>query len=81
MAVTTLYSTNNRLFPSYLLSSSFGIMNLTSHVVAIAGPIIAEMPEPFPIIIFGISAVIGGIGSFFLKENRHEETNLPNGPV
>ena len=81
MAITTLYSTNNRFYPSYLLTSSFGILNLTAHVVAIAGPIVAEMAEPYPIIIFGISAAVSCLGSIFLKEIRHTETNLPNGPM
>ncbi len=82
MAFTTLYSTNNRLFPPQLLTSSFGILNLTSHIVAIAGPIIAEMQEPFPMLIFGILAAVAGFSSFFIKEVKHEEeSNLPNGPI
>lgn len=43
MAFNTVYVSNNRMFPTKYLASSFGIVNFISHLYAIAAPLTAEI--------------------------------------
>ena len=66
MANNTLYCTNNRLFPTKFLSSTFGISNLVSHTLTIAAPLLAEVENPYPSIVFVIFCIGGIVATMFL---------------
>lgn len=68
MSFNTIYVTNNRLFPTTLMATSFGFANLVSHIVAIPAPMIAEITEPFPFIVFVLFTIFAGICTLFIKE-------------
>ena len=68
MAFNTLYISNNRLFPTQFLATSFGIVNLISHLVTVGAPMVAEIKDPLPFLIFLSNAVAAIISSLFLRE-------------
>jgi len=41
-----------RLFPTKFVSTVFGIVNFVSHSFTVGAPMAAELPEPFPFVIF-----------------------------
>ncbi len=75
MAYNTQYASNNRLFPTQFLASTFGIVNLVSHLYAIAAPMIAEMGDPYPFLAFFANAVMGIVCSFLLVELNNNKDN------
>lgn len=68
MSFNTLYVTNNRLFPTHFQTSSLGLLNFISHIIAIGAPMVAELKDPFPFSVFLANAVIALISAFFVKE-------------
>ncbi len=68
MSFNTVYAGNNRLFPTKFLSTSFGIVNFISHILAIGAPLIAELEEPYPFWVFVGLCLIALVSSIFLKE-------------
>ena len=68
MAFNTIYVSNNKLFPTKLIATSYGIVSLVSHLTAIGAPLLAESTNPIPFLIFLINACVGAAMSFFLKE-------------
>lgn len=55
-----------KLFPTQFVTSVFGIVNLISHLVTIAAPMVAEIKHPVPMIAFAINGVSGIIFSSLL---------------
>ena len=43
MAFNTVYVSNNRLFPTKYLASTYGIVNFISHLYAVGAPLTAEI--------------------------------------
>lgn len=81
MAFNTLYISNNRLFPTRFLASTFGLVNFVSHLIAVGAPMVAEVPDPYPFGIFLTNAGIGAISSFFLKEMNTETRSKAAGLI
>ena len=58
------YIATQRLFPSIVLSSVFGIANVFARFITILAPMIAEKPDPYPMAIFSsislLSCLIAG---------------------
>ena len=75
MLLNIMYVTNNTLFPTQFQSSSFGILNFISHVSAVSAPLIAEMPDPLPFLIYAINCVLAMLSSFFLRQISTEKVN------
>lgn len=59
------YLANADLFPATYAGTTYGICNIGARVISIAAPIIAEMPDPIPIIVFtgtaGLAVVVSGM--------------------
>ena len=72
MAFNTVYVSNNRLFPTKFMASTYGIVNLVSHLYAIGAPLMAEISDPYPFSAFLFHSCIGAVCSFFLKEINKE---------
>ena len=70
MAFNTVYAGNNRLFPTEILSTSFGVINFVSHTIAIAAPILAEVPDPLPFAVFLGNTIAALIAAMFIKERK-----------
>ena len=66
MAFNTVYVSNNRFFPTRYLASTYGIVNFVSHLVAVAAPLLAEVSDPYPFVVFFGNSVAGIVASFFL---------------
>jgi hypothetical protein len=79
MSFNTVYIINPRLFPTKFLATCYGIENLVSHILAIGGPLMAEVPDPYPFIVFLFHAIVGSVTSFFLKE-VNKSTNVESSP-
>ncbi|CDW90772.1 solute carrier family member 5 [Stylonychia lemnae] len=73
MAFNTVYVSNNRLFPTKFMTSTYGIVNFVSHLYAIGAPLMAEISDPYPFTAFLLHSCIGAICSFFLKEINKEQ--------
>ena len=46
------YVAVQKLFPSVILSTVFGITNVFARFITVFAPLIAEMPEPYPMQLF-----------------------------
>jgi len=68
MSFNTVYISNSRLFPTKFLASTYGIANLISHLLAVLAPIVAEVPNPYPMLLFCILIGVAMFASLFLKE-------------
>ena len=58
------YVSVSRLFPTNYVTTALGIVNLVSHLITIAAPMVAELQQPVPMIVFCInagSAIIFGL--------------------
>ena len=66
MAFNTVYVSNNRFFPTRYLASTYGIVNFVSHFVAVGAPLLAEMPDPYPFVVFLGNSVAGMTASVFM---------------
>ena len=52
------YIATQRLFPSVVLASVFGITNVFARFTTVLAPLIAEMPDPYPMAIFSSIALL-----------------------
>lgn len=57
MAFNLGYISVPRLFPTKFQSTVYAVVNLFAHLIACFGPIVAEMPNPLPLVAF-----LGAIG-------------------
>lgn len=60
-------------FPLQYTSSVFGACNVIARLMSILSPMIAEIPNPFPMLIFALFCFISTFAGFFLKKSHHEE--------
>lgn len=43
MSFNTVYVTNNKLFPTKFVATTYGIANLVSHTLAVGAPLVSEI--------------------------------------
>ena len=55
------YIATQRLFPSVVLSSVFGIANVFARFITILAPYIAEKPDPYPMALFASISILSCI--------------------
>ncbi len=80
MSFNVVFISNNKLFPTKFLATSYGICNLVSHILAVAAPLSAEIPDPYPFLVFIGNVVMALSASFYLKEHTNSEQSLGNKP-
>ena len=56
MAFNLGYISVPRLFPIKFQSTVYAVVNLFAHIIACAGPVVAEIPTPVPFITY-LSAI------------------------
>jgi len=57
-----------RLFPTEFVSTVFGIVNFVAHIVTVGAPLVAEIRDPYPFMVFTFNAFIAIFISTRLKE-------------
>ena len=73
-AFTIVYVAHPKMFPTLFSVTSMGIANWVSRLMTSFAPMVAEVDEPTPMLIFTILCIISTICTFFLKEpeqNQH----------
>jgi hypothetical protein len=73
MSFNITYCSNSRLFPTKFLATTFGIVNLISHLISIGAPLIAEISDPYPFLVFLFNIGVGSIAALFIKELKDYE--------
>lgn len=50
------YVSISRLFPTEFITTAMGIVNLVSHLITIGAPMVAELKEPIPMVVYIFNA-------------------------
>jgi hypothetical protein len=61
-----VYISNVALFPVEILSTTFGVCNVFARIGAMAAPLAAELPDPYPLILLVGASIAYSIVSGFL---------------
>ena len=73
IAFADVFVIHTDLFPTYILSTSFGVCNITARIVNISSAAIVEIPNKFiPILIIVILDILAALCTFFLRNKPHE---------
>jgi hypothetical protein len=62
------YLANAQIFPAIFAGTAFGFCNIGAKLATILAPLIAEVDAPTPMIIFTITAAVGGILSLMIRK-------------
>ena len=73
MSFNVAYVSVSRLFPTALVTTVFGIVNFMSHIITVGAPVVAELPQPTPFIVFSANAGLAVLIGVHLKELDHEK--------
>ena len=60
------YNVTIDVFPTLFAATAFGICNLIASFGTVITPYLAQMPEPYPMLVFCALTIIGVLISFFL---------------
>ena len=71
-AFQILYVSHTSLFPTLFCSTSFGFLNFCSRLATTLAPLVAQVVEPTPVIIFTLCALIGFVGVFFTRMHAED---------
>ena len=63
------------LFPTEILSTCFGIVNTTARCFTILSPLVAEIRDPWPMMMFAAMAVFALLCTFCLREQAALDLN------
>lgn len=64
-----------RLFPTNFVATVFGIVNFFSHSITVGAPMVAELSDPIPFIVFCINSFIAIFACTNLVEYNDLEKN------
>ena len=64
------YVATQRLFPSAILATVFGIVNVFARFTTVLAPMIAEMPKPYPMAIFSTIALFSCLVSLKIDPEK-----------
>ena len=64
------YIATQRLFPSVVLATVFGITNVFARFTTVLAPMIAEWEEPYPMAIFSIISLLCFVVAFKLDTKK-----------
>ena len=62
-----IFTSTPMLFPTLFVGTAFGITNFTSRLFTVLSPLVAEMPQPIPMIVFCSSTALAIAASFLLR--------------
>mmetsp|Transcript_14781 Transcript_14781/g.25151 ORF Transcript_14781/g.25151 Transcript_14781/m.25151 type:complete len:441 (-) Transcript_14781:54-1376(-) len=66
LAFDIAYLINAQLFPTILLATAYGCCNILGRLISISSPIVANLPQPYPLVILIVFAFVSGFLSLFL---------------
>ena len=72
MVNISLFVIHYDLFPTKYMATSYGLCNIISRILTIAGPIVAELGTTIPVIILIILNALALIAAYFLRMNKTE---------
>ena len=58
------------LFPTVLLATAYGVLNVFGRAITMLSPIIAKLPHPWPLVILIVYAGLGALLSFGLRKTQ-----------
>lgn len=58
----------NRLFPTILVATAYGVVNFFAHILACLSPFVAEIKNPYPFLVYEALLGIAIFSSFFITE-------------
>lgn len=61
----------NRLFPTKYISTAYGVVNMFAHCFACFSSLVAEIPDPYPFIVFEALIVIAAFATLKIKEVKN----------
>ena len=61
----------NRLFPTKFISTAYGVVNGFAHIFACLSSLIAEIPNPYPFMIFEALIVVAAFATMRIKEVKN----------
>ena len=64
-----LYIQHLKMFPTLFLVTSLGIANFVCRIGVSIAPMVAEMKDPIPMILFTVLTFLTAIASLFLREH------------
>ena len=65
-AFNLVYVITPTLFPTDLCSTSFGVCNVFAMLSSVFSPVIAELREPMPMLVYAFTSIVAMIASLFL---------------
>lgn len=65
-AFNLAYIITPTFFPTYLCTTAFGIVNAVAMASSIFSPVIAELNQPVPMLIYGFTSAIAMVTCLFL---------------
>lgn len=66
-AYLIIYAITGDYFPPAFSGAVFGFCNLVAKIVTFLAPEMAEVPNPWPMLVFCVAAILAGVASLFLK--------------
>ena len=76
IAFTLCYIINAEYFPSIVCSRVFGVCNIFSRISTVLSPLIAEIPAPYPMVIYVFVCTVNMVASTLLKKNEDADEAL-----
>lgn len=64
----------NRLFPTKFTSTAYGVVNGFAHVFACLSSLVAEIPNPYPFMVFEALVVMAAFATLKIKEVKNLQT-------
>ena len=59
----------NRLFQTQTVTTAYGIVNFCAHIFSCLAPMVAEIKNPYPFLVFDVLIIVGFVTSFYLTES------------
>lgn len=73
MSFNVAFGSNARLFPTKFVATTFGLANFVAHLFTTGSPMVAEIPDPYPIIVFCVNNCLAIFAALFLKELNNDK--------
>lgn len=71
-AFNMVYYATPQMFPTETCSTAFGICNVFARFISILSPLVAELPEPVPMTVFSVVAIVSAVLPAFLRKVKKD---------
>lgn len=73
MGFNVQYVSIPRLFPAKIVASVFGFINFFAHLITVGAPMVAELEDPIPMLVFATNAFLAIVFCRYLTEKDEED--------